>query len=1178
MQQKCFKILSFLKNIVLFCFVTVNQIVYYFWIMTPDKEQSDRWNTAQKVLIWIEIAIQLCIQFLTQYQLSRYTPDEIMHLIGIERSFKEEEEEEYVIQLPDEVLDKKFRLLFILLTLALAVTHGYANLKVENAISQNHYQLLIYSIICICNWYEAKMFLGKFDIILGSLGYLLSALIDVDNKSRQEIFFIFISYAFFFFIYFYIFLFQQYGLTLQNEQPNNPQNIQKTPLDPKTIIINSQGEEVQNRNPINQEQLDRKGQSQSIKKVTIFQFPFSQSINLNSVNTKKISQFTFDPFSYNNTKKSLQNGVITLNENILDNKMSRILNSLNQNSVPNRFQSIQDSINQHLLFYQGMIDKLDSAIFVIGGPNRVFESLNKKAQVFFQPYFKQKGIENQLDYKNIFQLISLKDFNKSCYSYLESLGICKIQIPYPDSPMETFKKQGTLSSFQFQQNQGASNNFQIQKQVSPFMSRQAISQKSQFNFNYKTQQSTLSQEQNINNEDFLNKLTLQDSKRLKKMYTFTDVNLLSLLEKLLENKQKVCKEHEYIEIIEFTTVKELEEILKFVQIKIYGFQSNGDDFLFVQFAKNQEREEMMRQTIHKDIQYNTFKTLSHELGTSINFMLLLLDSAIVDKSISQKCKEEYIFNLYNNSQMLNCIIQDIRDYHNHLNGGLKVQIKSTQLKQLIINTCLIFSQMIKMKEIDLEFLISSDVPLIVFTDKQKIQQILVHLIHNAIKFSKQNSSICVSLSLIQEEVTKQKIVCITVADIGIGMDEEEQLKLRQLLDNICQSQKVSIHSSGFGFGLTISNILAKKLYSTHNSFYEGNAQSNSLQKEEFQPGIHFTSNKNVGSEFRFYINATDSERLVENSISCGEKNIQKSKTQKFRINEYEYFEHEDDIEISKKEYTSQNVEVKVADHLSEIDATFSVQKSIRPLSKKITQVFEKNSNPNNQKQVEKSKFGIGFDPLQLKTTNTIQQENQSDNNSNKLAVGRKTQKKFTLSYLINSQFSKKSILFNQNDDVEEDVQVGVMPVFTKNVQTINQCHKILIVDDEMMNIFGLKMMFKIFGVDQSLLLQANNGEEALNIFKQNILNGNKQSQIKLIVMDINMPVMNGIQATIQINSIMNQLKQQNTDFLETNIVACSSYDDYDTKQECMNAGMISYISKPCNKEQLTHIIQKYYLK
>ncbi|KAL4481186.1 hypothetical protein ABPG73_016199 [Tetrahymena malaccensis] len=1155
--------------------------------MTPDQEQSNRWNVAQKVLVWIEIAIQLCIQFLILYQLSRYTPEEIMHLIGIERSFKEEEEEEYVIQLPEEVLDKKFRLLFILLTLALAVTHGYANLKVENAISQNHYQLLIYSLICICNWYEAKMFLGKFDIIVGSSGYLLCALIDVENKTNQEIFFIFISYGFFFFIYLYIFLFQQYGMTLQSDQANHVQYIQKTPLDPKNTILNSQDDEVQNRNLINQEQLDKQcQQSQSTKKVTIFQFPFSQSINLNSVNTKKISQFTFDPFQYNNTKKTIQNGVNTLNENILDNKMSRILNSFNQNSIPNRIQSIQDSINQHLLFYQGMIDKLDSAIFVIGGPNRVFESLNKKAQLFFQPYFQQKGIENQLDYRSIFQLINLKDFNKSCYNYLESLGISKIQIPSPDSPIETFQKQGTLASFQNQQNQ-ALNNSQFQKQNSPFFNRQAVSQKSLFNFNYKTQQSSLSQEQAINNEDFFNKLSLKDSKRLKKMYTFTEVNLLTLLEKLLECRQKACMQHEYIEIIEFTTQKELEEILKFVQIKIYGFQSNGDDFLFVQFAKNQEREEMMRQTIHKDIQYNTFKTLSHELGTSINFMLLLLDSAIVDKSISQKCKEDYIFNLYNNSQMLNCIIQDIRDYHNHLNGGLKVQIKSTQLKQLIISTCLIFSQMIKMKEIDLEFLISSDVPQIVFTDKQKIQQILVHLIHNAIKFSKQNSSICVSVSLTQDELIKQKIVCIAVADIGIGMDEEEQLKLRQLLDNIYQQQKVSIHSSGFGFGLTISNILAKKLYSTHNSFYEGNAQSGSVLKEEYQPGIHFSSKKSVGSEFRFYINTTDSEKLVENSISSADKNIQKSKTQKFRINEYEYFEHEDDIEISKKEYTQQNVEVKVADHLSEIDTTVSVQRSIRPLSKKITQVFEKNQNVNNQKQVEKSKFGLGQDLLLLKKTSIIQQDTLSDNinnnnnnnsNNNKLAVGRKGQKKITLSYLINSQFSKRSITFNQNDDVEEDVQVGVMPIFTKNVQTTNQCYKILIVDDEMMNIFGLKMMFKILGVDQALLLQANNGEEALNIFKQSILNDNKQSQIKLIVMDINMPVMDGIRATIEINNLMNQLKEQNTDFLETNIVACSSYDDYDTKQECMNAGMISYISKPCNKEQLTHIIQKYYLK
>lgn len=51
------------------------------------------------------------------------------------------------------------------------------------------------------------------------------------------------------------------------------------------------------------------------------------------------------------------------------------------------------------------------------------------------------------------------------------------------------------------------------------------------------------------------------------------------------------------------------------------------------------------------------------------------------------------------------------------------------------------------------------------------------------------------------------------------MDEQEQNRLSDLLDNVYLADKVSSHTSGFGFGLTISNILAKKiLFSRKESF------------------------------------------------------------------------------------------------------------------------------------------------------------------------------------------------------------------------------------------------------------------------------------------------------------------------------------------------------------------------
>jgi len=55
--------------------------------------------------------------------------------------------------------------------------------------------------------------------------------------------------------------------------------------------------------------------------------------------------------------------------------------------------------------------------------------------------------------------------------------------------------------------------------------------------------------------------------------------------------------------------------------------------------------------------------------------------------------------------------------------------------------------------------------------------------------------------------------------------------------------------------LTISNILAKKILFQRSG-------ENHEELEENKPGIHFTSQKGVGSEFRFYINTTDGENIV----------------------------------------------------------------------------------------------------------------------------------------------------------------------------------------------------------------------------------------------------------------------------------------------------------------------------
>ncbi|CAD8083224.1 unnamed protein product [Paramecium sonneborni] len=121
------------------------------------------------------------------------------------------------------------------------------------------------------------------------------------------------------------------------------------------------------------------------------------------------------------------------------------------------------------------------------------------------------------------------------------------------------------------------------------------------------------------------------------------------------------------------------------------------------------------------------------------------------------------------------------------------------------------------------------------------------------------------------------------------------------------------------------------------------------------------------------------------------------------------------------------------------------------------------------------------------------------------------------------------------------------------VETIREQPNILIVDDEMINIISLKILLKQFNIKCS---SAFNGLEAVNKVKE--LN----ETFDIIFMDVNMPIMDGFQATEQIIK-----------FNDKNIiVACTAFTDVETKTKCYSVGMKYYINKPVTKFELLKLL------
>ena len=116
-------------------------------------------------------------------------------------------------------------------------------------------------------------------------------------------------------------------------------------------------------------------------------------------------------------------------------------------------------------------------------------------------------------------------------------------------------------------------------------------------------------------------------------------------------------------------------------------------------------------------------------------------------------------------------------------------------------------------------------------------------------------------------------------------------------------------------------------------------------------------------------------------------------------------------------------------------------------------------------------------------------------------------------------------------------------------------HFVLVAEDEEINFFYLSQLLKKTNIT---VIRAKNGSEAVDLARKN-------PQVKLILMDIKMPVMNGYEAT-------KIIKEANPGIV---IIAQTAYAMEEEKKKCIEAGCDDYLSKPIEKQTLFEKMNKY---
>ena len=123
-------------------------------------------------------------------------------------------------------------------------------------------------------------------------------------------------------------------------------------------------------------------------------------------------------------------------------------------------------------------------------------------------------------------------------------------------------------------------------------------------------------------------------------------------------------------------------------------------------------------------------------------------------------------------------------------------------------------------------------------------------------------------------------------------------------------------------------------------------------------------------------------------------------------------------------------------------------------------------------------------------------------------------------------------------------------------------NQVLIVDDSSMARTLIKRSLEICGFENMEISEAPNGKEALDIMKN--------KPFDLVFTDLNMPVLDGLQASTQ---ILDFLKEKGAE--ELVIIAITANVDIADQEKCYEAGMKRILTKPVKKKDLEVMLREY---
>jgi signal transduction histidine kinase/DNA-binding response OmpR family regulator len=502
--------------------------------------------------------------------------------------------------------------------------------------------------------------------------------------------------------------------------------------------------------------------------------------------------------------------------------------------------------------------------------------------------------------------------------------------------------------------------------------------------------------------------------------------------------------------------------------------------------------------------------MSHELRTPMNGIIGFAELVLTTEL--SRTQREYLQNVNKSAYNLLNIINDILDFSKIEAGKLMIDATAFRLNDVVEETVDMLAIRAQEKNLEIICKIDPQLPAQFLGDAVRIRQILVNLIGNAIKFTGKGEILVTVQQHFKKQGRQLRRIAISVKDTGIGIEKN---KVDAIFESFTQADSSTTRKfGGTGLGLTISKHLATLMDGTIEVESEPGKGSTftlslDLRVMDERPSI-FKKPKGLLHEVLVIDDNLTNCRLMQGifeylDIAC-------------KI----CFDGADALRIIQDSIErKQPFDLIITDHQMPGMDGITLVKEIKKLLSGTAQPFILMLSSLEKTLFQQEAEKIGIDKFLSKPVKLNELTN-------------------LLSYLFERSFLPGV----------GEVKVPAVAKFDERVQ-------ILVAEDNFLN---MALITEVLSNMQLEVIPAANGREALDLLDS--------CSPAIIFMDINMPVMDGFEATTRIRQLPDFKK-------DIPIIALTADAMREDKERCLGVGMNDFVSKPFRLKEIEFVLKTY---